>query len=135
MVQGDNSLVSEIVTLEAQLKALSLRELDGAKIRSRVQWIEQGERPTRFFLKMEHARAEKNRISSIFNKDGLEVSSREELEAAHVDFYQELFTATDIDFECQQTLLHNISNRLTDSERVFCEGLSPFLSLPSPLKV
>ena len=134
LVQGDNSLVSEIVTLEAQLKALSLRELDGAKIRSRVQWIEEGERPTRFFLKMEHARAEKNRISSILNKDGLEVSSREELEAAHVDFYQELFTATDIDFECQQTLLHNISNRLTDSERVSCEGAVSLPELTESLK-
>ena len=127
LVQGDTSVASEITSLEAQLHALFLAELEGAKVRSRVQWIEEGERPTRYFLKMEQERAAKNHISSIFNKAGLEVSSREDLEAAHVDFYQELFTATDIDLDCQHSLLQSMPSRLSDSERVSCEGA---VSLP-----
>ena len=46
-VQGDTSFVLEIAALESQINALILKELEGSKIRSRVQWLEDGERPTR----------------------------------------------------------------------------------------
>ena len=39
LVSGDVSVRNEIESLESQLKVLSLKELEGSKIRSRVQWF------------------------------------------------------------------------------------------------
>ena len=50
LVQGDAFLSSEIASLESRVKTLVLNELEGAKIRSKVQWLKDGEKPTRFFL-------------------------------------------------------------------------------------
>ena len=48
---------SEIKSLEGALSSLVLQEAEGAKIRSRAQWIEQGEKPTSFFFRLENKRA------------------------------------------------------------------------------
>ena len=74
-----------------------MEELDGSKIRSRVQLLEEGERPTRFFFKLERERFERNIVSSIFNSDDVEVFTREEIERAHVRFYSNLFFDEPID--------------------------------------
>ena len=57
LVQGDNSFGEKIAALEFQLKALALQELEGSKIRSRAQWLEEGEKPTRYFFRVEVASA------------------------------------------------------------------------------
>lgn len=59
LVQGDMSVVAEISSLEAQLKALHLYDLEGAKVRSRIHWLEEGEKPTRFFFQLKKERAAK----------------------------------------------------------------------------
>lgn len=52
LVQGDLSVRSEITSLEAQLAALTRAEIEGVKLRSRTRWLEEGEKPTRFFFKL-----------------------------------------------------------------------------------
>ena len=47
---GDASVVNN---LECQLSSLISKEAEGAKIRSRAQWFEEGEKPTRYFFRLE----------------------------------------------------------------------------------
>lgn len=63
LVRGEVSLSTEILIVESHLAALVDRSLEGAKTRSRVQWLENGERPTRFFFKLEKERYEKNEVN------------------------------------------------------------------------
>ena len=65
LTSGDFSVSSEISELESELKALTLKKLDGSKVRSRVQWLEEGERPTRYFFKLERERFDCNIVTSI----------------------------------------------------------------------
>ena len=65
LTSGDLSVSSVISELQSELKALTLKELDGSKVRSRVQWLEEGERPTRYFFKLERERFERNTLTSI----------------------------------------------------------------------
>ena len=60
LTSGDLSISSEISELESELKALTLKELDGSKVRSRIQWLEEGERTTRYFFKLEREHFERN---------------------------------------------------------------------------
>ena len=68
-----------MIDLEDELKALTFKELDGSKVRSPVQWLEEGEKPTHF-LKLEHERFERNTVCSILDSDEVEVFTREEIE-------------------------------------------------------
>ena len=77
---GDDSVVSEIRDLESALSSLISREAEGAKIRSRAKWIEEGEKPTRYFFRLEHKRAEKNSLDSVLDSDGVEQTSQSDIE-------------------------------------------------------
>ena len=50
LIRGNRSAACEIVTLEARLFALFNLEIEGVKTRSRICWIEEGEKPTRYFF-------------------------------------------------------------------------------------
>ena len=69
---GDDSVVSELRVVESALSSLISREAEGAKIRSRAKWIEEGEKPTRYFFRLEQKRAEKNSFDSVIDADGNE---------------------------------------------------------------
>ena len=87
----DSTVATEISRLEFELKALISRELEGSQVRSRVRWLEDSERPTRYFFKLEHERVARNSVTSILDSNNVEVFSREEIERAHVRFYSDLF--------------------------------------------
>lgn len=134
LAQGDISVSSEILAIESHLAALVNRSLEGAKTRSRAQWLEEGEKPTRFFFKLERERLEKNDVKSILDPSGTEVFTREAIEQAHFDFYTNLFSAEPIDPECKETLLNGINSFLSDSDRHVCEGAVTLAELTASLK-
>ena len=134
LIQGDSSISDEIIFVESQLAALVDRAADGAKTRSRVQWLEEGEKPSRYFFKLEKERFERNQVSSILNSEGVEVFDRHEIEKAHVDFYSKLFSVEDIDTSCRERLLQEISTSLSDSDSALCEGLISIEELTASLK-
>jgi len=47
---GDNSVVDSIQDIECRLKAIYTKEIEGILIRSRAEWLEEGERFTRYFF-------------------------------------------------------------------------------------
>ena len=72
-------------------------------IRSRAQWLEEGERPSRYFFNLQRIKAQKSHISSVYDLNGTEVSSQEEIEKAHVDFYSRLFPKSQLTRPCRTT--------------------------------
>ena len=126
LVAGDFSVSSEIRELESRLKELISKELSGVLFRSKARWLEEGERPTRFFFKLEHERIQRNFISSVLNSDDVEVFSSEEIEREHVRFYSDLFSSEPVDACCKQACLASIEKHLSASQQQSCEG---FLSL------
>ena len=122
LVSGDSSVKTEICELESLLDSMFVRELSGCKIRSRAQWLEEGEAPTRYFFKLETQRYDKNIITSIYNTNSIEVSAREEIMKAHEEFYAKLFSSEEIDRDVQRDLLLNVTRRLSSADRDLCEG-------------
>ena len=119
---GNASRSAEIRDLECSLSSLALREAEGAKIRSRVKWFEEGEKPTRYFLRRENQRAAKNSFDSLINSQGEETSSQTDMESILIDFYKNLFSKDNLDLHVQQSLIDDLEFTLSDSERVSCEG-------------
>ena len=119
LVCGDFSVSSVIRDLENKLKDLVLKELSGVTIRSKARWLEEGEKPSRFFFKLE-------RISSVLNSDDVELFSHTEIEHEIVQFYSHLFSSETIDPLCKQTCFASNENHLDFTQQQSCEG---FLSL------
>ena len=112
----------EIRDLEIFLKQLFDQQLEGSKIRSRAKWLEEGEIPSKFFLRLEKDRHAKSFVLSVFNSLGTEVFSLPEMMAAHEAFYSDLFSRKMLDLTSQRDLFSYIKSRLSESEQASCEG-------------
>ncbi len=63
LVNGDDSVKAEILELESSLDTIFRKEQEGIKIRSRAKWIEEGEKPSRFFFKLAREKFDKNFVA------------------------------------------------------------------------
>ena len=133
LVNGNLSVKPEILESESALNVIFRQELDGIKIRSRVQWIEEGEMPSRFFFKLGRERFDRNFVSLMYDSNGTEVTDRASLIRAHEEFYANLFSREEIDLFTQQELLSSLSLRLSEEDRDSCEGLLSLTELTSAL--
>ena len=122
LLNGDSSARKTIHELKTSLKAISLLQQKSNQIRSRAKWIEEGEKPSRFFLKLQQSRIQKNYVSSIFNVAGDEVTSQAEIECAHFDFYRELYSKEDVNETVQDDLISKVNTSLMDEEFISCVG-------------
>lgn len=110
-------------------------EFDGHEIRSRVKWLEEGEAPTAFFLKLENQKHKKHFTSSLWNLDGRKVFSLPDLMAAHEEFYSSLFMEEQIDVVVQNSLLSCVFRSLSQNDRQLYEGLFSLEELTQALQL
>ena len=122
LVDGDISVINSICDVESRLKALNEKRIRGIFVRSRAEWIEDGERPSRYFFKLQTIKSQKSHISSVYDSNGVEVFSQHEIEKAHVDFYTHLFSEEPIDLNAQNDLLSSLSRHLSPDQASLCEG-------------
>ena len=122
LASGNPAVKSEILNLEFSLKKLFERQLEGSKIRSRAQWLEDGEIPSKFFLRLDNERHTKSFVSSVYNSASVEVSTLPEIMEAHTKFYTDLFSHENIDLQAQHELFSHVTSRLSEAETAFCEG-------------
>ena len=121
---GDQRVLKELKETQNALSSLIQKEAEGAKIRARAKWIEEGEKPTRYFFRLERKRAEKNSFTSLFDENDIEKSAQSDIENILVDFYENLFSKdTSLDMQIQNKLIDDLELSLTDNERESCEGL------------
>lgn len=120
---GDQHAAPIVRNLESDLSSLVFKKAEGVKVRSRAEWLEKGEKPTRFFFRLEQKRAGKNSFETLVDADGQEKSSLADLERILVNFYTALFSKDTIDMQIQTELVDDLEFSLTDLEREQCEAL------------
>ena len=86
MARGEK-VGEEILKMEGHLKALVAEEFEGVKVRSRAEWIEDGERPSRFFFNFMREREKANRMEVLKDSGGVERTVQEEMLGVVEDFY------------------------------------------------
>lgn len=121
LVAGDDSVIDSIQDVESRLKAIYTKEIEGIRVCSPAVWLEEGECPTRYFFQLQSAYAQKSHIS-IYDSSGAEVSSREEIERVHFDFYSSLFSEEPVNLNFQDDLLSSLSRQLSVHQASLCEG-------------
>ena len=97
--------------------------ISGVIVRSRELWVEQGEKPTKYFFNLEKMRQQKKKMTELKSHSGELLSDSKDIRKEMNDFYQDLFSEKEIDLEAQDWLLDQLSMSLDEQEQPSCEGL------------
>ena len=90
--------------VESALSSLISREAEGAKIRSRAKWIEEREKPTRYFFRFEQQVRRKTRLIPLLILS--EKTSQADIKRVFKNFYRDLHAKDNsIDMEIQTDLI------------------------------
>ncbi|KAI8478584.1 hypothetical protein Bbelb_436820 [Branchiostoma belcheri] len=87
-------------------------KLAGQRLRSKVKHFEEDEKPTRSFFQAERTRGAKKIIPSVRSSDGTVVSSPEEILDVFHDFYEDLYTADQLNQPDKEYFLNNLDSTL-----------------------
>jgi hypothetical protein len=77
----------------SNIAELLARKETTEKQRSRINWMKEGDRNTKFFQARSKERAKCNQINALRNADGVLITDQKDIEDLANDFYMELFTA------------------------------------------
>ena len=109
--------------MKQELDEHYLADAKGAQIRSRVKYIEEGERSTKFFLGLEKKRQKCNQITSLKIEENV-YNSDEDLLKIAANFYDELYKSKKVsDHSIDEYLSNlNIENTLSQRESKSLDG-------------
>ena len=105
--------------LKTKLNELYDAKYEGEKIRSRLQWWEEGEKSSRYFFALEKIRAQNKIWTEIYDKDGKIVEGIENIQQVQQDFYKDLYTSQNIPHEEDKfnEFLNCLTQKLTEEEK------------------
>ena len=106
----------------SQLATIDQIDAEGARVRSRVQWAEEGEASSSFFLRSEKKKGADAWISAMKEANGEVVSGLNGILDSWHDFYLSLFTAGSTDDGVQEQLLRNLTARIPADQVPVCEN-------------
>ena len=121
----DRSSVSLMDTYEnvlARIADFNRLKAEGARVHARVQWAEEGEMSSRYFLRLEKKHGADQWIAAMRGADGEIVSDIDGICQSWVTFFSSLFSAEEVDLKTQENLLANLSACLPSSASSSCQG-------------
>ena len=119
---GSVSLMGIYENVLQKVKNLDRVSAEGARIRSRVRWAEEGEMSSKFFLRLEKKRGSEDWISAMRKSDGSLATDISSICSSWVDFYSTLFSAESLDVLIQDQLLSHLTARLSPEDSAKCDG-------------
>ena len=107
---------TRLTELKNEHEFLLNKTTQGIKIRSRVQWWEEGEKSTRFFHSMEKQNGKNKTWDKILDSEGNLVYGTKDIQNQQVIFYKNLFTSQNIN-EDKSYFLSNPEKKLSDNSK------------------
>ena len=114
----------EKVKMELEIEEQS--KARAAQVRSRVKWVEEGEKNTRYFLGLEKVRAQGKVMDRIVTEEGEVVTGQENILKAQTSFFKGLYqnraTASDHKLQFQNFIKGCSIPKLSENQKNLCEG-------------
>ena len=121
--QGDRTAFTRLCAVQRELRDIALYEAKGAQVRARCQWADEGETSSSYFLNLESKHHARQTMYSIRDAaTGLVRHDPFEILEVWRAYYDNLFTAQVCDPSAQDTMLSQLTRRLSQAERAGCEG-------------
>ena len=90
----NSDIKREIQNIKSKLEIFQSHKAKGAQIRSRIKWIEEGEKNTKYFLGLEKLHAKNNTLTSITDSDGNKIRDEIEILQGIKSYYANLYSET-----------------------------------------
>ena len=91
---------NDLVLLEAkkeELRLLRQQKIEGMIVRSKIKWIQEGERPSKYFCHLEKRNFVQKHLSFIEKEDGEVLFDQDEIVKETKDFYEKLYESREKD--------------------------------------
>ena len=110
----------------------------GAQLRSKTDWVELGERNTKFFLNLEKRNYQMKCITKLITEDSKEINKQDEILKYEEDFYKNLYSVKPIDNEtktkAEATFNDETLPKISEEDRHMCENYITLKELGEALK-
>ncbi|XP_062015245.1 uncharacterized protein LOC133731834 [Rosa rugosa] len=117
----------ECVVLSARLEHLLTEEHAYWKQRSKVTWLVDGDRNTKYFHRKASNRRAKNRIQGLFDDDGVWQNTEKGITGVVLDYFCSMYTAEIVDYNHMQSVVDLIQPKVTaDMNATLC---APYTAL------
>lgn len=130
---------ASLVQLKQKLELKQVNEAKGAQVRSRVKWIEEGERNSKYFCNLEKIRGKKKAITRLRKSTGEIVTKQNEVLKELTQFYGKQYNQTTQAQNAQEELNSFLENedfrRLDKEEAATCEGVVSLEETTKALKM
>ena len=112
-----------ILNTEQELDSIYEYRAKGAQIRARAEWIEQGEKSSKFFLGLEKRRQIKKNIKTLATTDGRTITDQTDILNEQVNYYKDLYTSQANDTAKMANYLNStrLENKLSQADMHVCE--------------
>lgn len=123
---------------EAKSELVDLREkrLRGSLVRAKAKWVEEGEKPSKYFCNLENRNFVSKRMTSLINNEGREITQQSEIKTEVNNFYKNLYTSKEHlieDVNLEEKLCES-TPKLSEDQAFSIEGLISFSEALSTLK-
>jgi len=110
-------------TIRRELEQIEEEQLRGNIIRSRAQWIEEGERCSKYFMQLENRNYKSKCITCLTTKAQGRLDDQNDILHECKSFYEDLYSErkANLDFD-HSGIFNTVHNTLDEIEKEICEG-------------
>ena len=148
-INEENKLLAEIEKLEKEtninyvlldskkdeLLQLRKKKMEGVFIRSKAKWIQEGEKPTKYFCNLENRNYVSKFMNSLTKENGECLKTQDEILTETKRHYSNLYSAKKTeDINLSEKLRHYDVPKLSDNEQMAIEGPLTYTEMLNSLK-
>lgn len=111
---------ANILRIEFEIESLLVKTAHGAKIRSKAKYLDDAEKPTRYFLRKEKNRGQHKFISELETAKG-KITEKSDILKYCKEFYKELYSKVDIDQSLLDFFVKDLP-KLSEEQSAHLEG-------------
>ncbi len=132
----DTKANEDLCTLKQERDKILSEKTNGARIRCRVRWAEEGEKSTRYFLNLEKRNYNSKIVNKIITDDDTEVTDPEKIREELKIFYENLYSSkVDKAYSLEnQQFFSNNSPKLSEENKMEISGVITEKELSESLK-
>ena len=116
---NNNDLLLRRETIKKELEIFSIQESKSAQIRSRVKFIEEGEKNTKYFLNLEKARGNGKIMDSLKTPQGKIITSRQDIMNEQVRHFKETYSKCNTfnDAQAEEFMKHTDTPKIREEDK------------------
>ena len=148
-INKENNILKEIEKIEKQidinydrldrkreeLQDLRKKKMEGVFIKSRAKWIQEGEKPTKYYCNLENRNFVSKFMNTLTTQSGQHLNTQEEILSETKRHYQNLYKSVTTEELSLHELLNNTAvPKLSEQDQISIEGTLTYAEMLNSLK-